>query len=116
MRLVAAAEAVDDAKAALEEKLVKSLWGGPGRPGVIHRRQRLRESMWRNFGHHHNEVLRDLPSEKQPRVRVPREGLCIPRVQVRCRNVSGTASTPTRCRSCARAAYWAAVQSPDRPG
>ena len=95
-RLVAAAEAVDDAKAALEEKLVE-YYGEAQAAQAVYTAGIGWNSMWRNFGHHHNELLRDLPSEKQPRVHVPREGFYIPRVQVEVyQNVGGTSINAKR--------------------
>lgn len=89
-RLVAVAEAVDEAKAALEEALTAYYGAATSCQAALTAGAHW-NALWTNPAHHHNELLANLPSEKQPRVHLPRDGFSIPQAQVELyQNVGGT--------------------------
>lgn len=95
-RLVAASEAVDDAKCALEQAVIAYYEAAKVGQAALTAGAHW-NSLWLNYRHHHNELLRDLPSEKQPRVHLPRDGFYIPQVQVEMfQNVGANTYNPTR--------------------
>ena len=89
-QLVEAASAVDDKLADCQEALTAYFEAAKSCQTALTAGASW-NSLWTNFGHHHNATLRDLPSDRQPRVHLPREGFSVPAAQIELyQNVGGT--------------------------